>query len=280
MKAPIAVVAFVTSALVPPSALCGPLVVWGAPADPLVQEGALAGDFVSVAAGGALQTLAIRANGTLYLSGEAPHPAPVDLKGAVHLRGHGSQPRSRNPPRRQHRHLGPYSNSDALGVPPAGQFVAVTGGANHSVALDTLGHVVVWGPGGTPAPTGISSSPSQRDSATRWPCRTTETFTGGARTQGSSTRRRIPGRGTGLDTSLRRTRPAYVTRLSPRASARACQRPDRRAARGRQRRCLGPKRPHYPSSRRNALQTNRGRLGLLGGHRSAGPSSRVGHSAT
>ena len=72
-------VAFVTLTLVPRAAVSGPLAVWGTA--PLANT---PGDFTSLAAGGASQTLAIRADGTLYLSGGDTGliPAiPATLKG-------------------------------------------------------------------------------------------------------------------------------------------------------------------------------------------------------
>ena len=63
----IATVALASLALAPPPPGPGQLVVWGLPSDPLVTH-VPTGAFVSLAAGGAQQTLAIRDNGKLYLN--------------------------------------------------------------------------------------------------------------------------------------------------------------------------------------------------------------------
>jgi hypothetical protein len=162
MRSGIAVIVFVTLALVPRAARSGPLDVWGT--DLLASQGAPTGDFVSLAAGGALQTLAIRSDGTLYLSGGNTGLIPAIPSTVAGLPfqavGMGRNHALAIRPDGSIVTWGLYSarcgnNPTICDAPTTGQFVAVTGGSNHSVALDTLGHVVVWGANGTPAPTGV-----------------------------------------------------------------------------------------------------------------------------
>jgi hypothetical protein len=136
----------------------GPLVVWGT--DNLAQTGPPAGDFSALASGGGLQTLALTADGRLYLNvgGPISQPPITALRfTAVGVgRDHGLAIRTDGG-------ILPWGNTPAgmaatqgtptTGVP--GQFVAVTGNGSASLALDRDGNVVVWGAGGAPAPAGL-----------------------------------------------------------------------------------------------------------------------------
>ena len=130
----------------------GRLVVWGADTNPLVIAGAPSGEFVSLAAGGQQQTLALRADRTLYLNpatGAAP-PVPETFAGqefcavgigrthALAIRPDGSIVAW--PP-------------GAMAGAPTGPFVAVTGaGSFYSAALGTDGRIFTWGGGGALVP--------------------------------------------------------------------------------------------------------------------------------
>ena len=150
----LAAVAFAALALAPVSVGPGQIVVWGT--DQLAQEGAEPGNFVSLAAGGALQTLAIREDGTLYQSGGTTGGQPGGTGGVPEIpstlrglqfsavgmgRNHGLAIRLDGGIETWEKAPGAATS----GTPTTGQFVAVTGGGPHSVALDTDGNVVLWG---------------------------------------------------------------------------------------------------------------------------------------
>src|SRR5262249_34626044 len=140
MKRTICAVALTVLALVPRSASSGPLVSWGGAF--LVPEG----DFVSLAAGGALQTLAIRADGTLYLSELPPvqppcspqvfQPIPTPPQGRFLAVGMGRNHALAIRPDGSIATWGKFMNcgDPTKWMPASGQFVAVAGGSNHSVA--------------------------------------------------------------------------------------------------------------------------------------------------
>jgi hypothetical protein len=144
--------------LIPRWAAAGPLAVWGV--DPFAHT-STPGDFVALAAGGALQTLAIRANGTLCLSSDGDPtadfiPPVADQNSAFLAVGMGRNHALAIRPDGSILAWGKQPITAAVSdTPIVGQFVAVAGGSNHSVALDINGNVVVWGSSGTPAPTGI-----------------------------------------------------------------------------------------------------------------------------
>lgn len=122
-----------------------PVVAWGS--DPFAADPPPSGNFVSLADGGVGQMLALRNDGTLYLSGiasdlvpEIPatmagrrfiavglgrrHGMAIDTNGSISSWGLGSA---------------------TAGAPETGRFVAVAGGGLHSVALDTAGRISMWG---------------------------------------------------------------------------------------------------------------------------------------
>lgn len=128
----------------------GRFVVWGADDSPLVASGAPSGDFLALAAGGSNQTLAIRADRTLYVNplpvpptGSTPIPEPVEFAGQEFCavgtgRSHGLAIRRDNS-------LVAWPLAARNGAPVAGEFVAVKGLFRYySVALDTSGNIVVW----------------------------------------------------------------------------------------------------------------------------------------
>lgn len=133
-----------TAVLVNPGwVLSGPLAVW----DGLGPLPGSAGNFVYLAAGGATQTLAIKADGSLYLSPHAmeqiSQPSEEFSRGPYKAAGMG-----RN-------HLLAIRLIDGTiathppdsAAPTTGSFKAVTAGNTHSVALHTDGRVTVWGSG-------------------------------------------------------------------------------------------------------------------------------------
>lgn len=145
MKLATAAIALMMLTVIDASITPGRLVVWGT--DAFAKEGPPSGNFIALAAGGALQTLAIRADGTMYLSGgptDLLAPIPPDLAalqvtavgtGRNHglaIRGDGSI-------------VSWGLDSARAGAPARGEFVAVTGGGLFSLALDTKGKVVMWG---------------------------------------------------------------------------------------------------------------------------------------
>ena len=121
--------------------LSGPLAVW----DRLVSRPVDAGNFVYLAAGGATQTLAIKADGSLYLSDVMPQITEVPaefLTGPYVAAGMG---RNHLLAIRPDGTIATHPPDSA--APTTGSFKAVTGGSMHSVALDTDGRVTVWGSG-------------------------------------------------------------------------------------------------------------------------------------
>jgi hypothetical protein len=131
----------------------GPMVVWGTNEN---APGAPAGDFRALAAAGGAQTLAIRADGTLYLSSvpadlppnsgipEYPGLATDTFVGVGMGRNHALAIR----PDGSLVVWGvwmPGSECATVGPATTGDFVAVTGGGGHSVALDSTGRIVIWG---------------------------------------------------------------------------------------------------------------------------------------
>jgi hypothetical protein len=148
----IAVVASGTFVVAELSSAPGRFVVWGADTDPLVVDGAPSGEFVSLAAGGAQQTLALRADRRLFINaaaGQAP-PVPAALASdpfcAVGMgRNHGLAIRPNG-------RIAAWPEVAADGAPNNGEFVAVTGAAGYySIALDTHGKIVMWGGSGLSA---------------------------------------------------------------------------------------------------------------------------------
>ena len=150
----IALIATGTFVLADISSEPGRLVVWGMNTDPLVMEGAPSGAFVSLAAGGNVQTLAIRADGTLSLSpagGLVPAIPDVFADSTFCAVGLG---RNHGLAIRPDGGIVAWPPDAAIGA-PTGPFVAVTGARPyHSVALDTGGNIVVWPDDPQPPPTG------------------------------------------------------------------------------------------------------------------------------
>lgn len=137
----------------------GPLFVWGTGG----AQVAPAGDFLALAAAGGAQTLAIRADRTLYLSpaagGIPAIPAALataEFDGVGMGRNHALAIR----PDGSIVVWGFWGAVPATGPAATGYFVAVTGGGGHSVALDANGRAVVWGTDtaavGAGAPAGIT----------------------------------------------------------------------------------------------------------------------------
>jgi hypothetical protein len=122
----------------------GPLVAWGTDSF-VTSEQPVPGQFRRLAAGGNTQTLAIKEDGTLYLSGGTTIPqVPVEYRSlrfrAVGMgRGHGLAIREDT------QEIVSWGLCvPTLGTPP-GRFTAVTGGSFHSVGLDVDGRLVLWG---------------------------------------------------------------------------------------------------------------------------------------
>ena len=147
----IATVALASLALAPPPPGPGQLVVWGLPSDPLVTH-VPTGAFVSLAAGGAQQTLAIRDNGKLYLNdavGQVPQFDSNSDDPTVCAAGMG---RNHLLAIRPDGGIVAWPEAARAGAPTTGQFIEVTGAAGlYSVALDTNGKIVLWGGSGIPA---------------------------------------------------------------------------------------------------------------------------------
>ncbi len=124
--------------------LSGPLAVW----DGLGPRPVDAGNFVYLAAGGATQTLAIKADGSLYLSPHAmaqiSQPPEEFSRGPYVAAGMG---RNHLLAIRPDGTIAIHPDPDDSAAPPTGSFKAVTGGNTHSVALHTDGRVTVWGSG-------------------------------------------------------------------------------------------------------------------------------------
>ena len=122
--------------------LSGRLAVW----DGLGPRPVPAGNFVYLAAGGATQTLAIKADGTLYLSPHAmaqiTQPSEEFSRGPYVAAGMG---RNHLLAIRLNGTIATHPYDSA--APTTGSFKAVTGGNTHSVALHTDGRVTVWGSG-------------------------------------------------------------------------------------------------------------------------------------
>jgi hypothetical protein len=150
----IAAIASSTFVLAGLSSEPGRLVVWGMNTDPLVMEGAPSGEFVSLAAGGNGQTLAIRADGTLSLNpagGLVPTIPDVFADSTFCAVGLG---RNHGLAIRPDGSIVAWPPDAAIEV-PTGQFVAVTGARPyHSVALDAGGNIVVWPDDPQPPPVG------------------------------------------------------------------------------------------------------------------------------
>ncbi len=165
---PVAVVALAGVALAQGPVSPGPLVVWGTnPPVPPVE------DFVALAAGGQIQVLAIRGDGTLYLSSvvqpSLPAPQlpmipeiPTALAG-VQFSAVGVGRTHALAIRRDNGRIEAWPDPDTglqgspatRGTPTTGGFVAVTGNGSSSLALHQDGNVVVWGAGAAPAPAGL-----------------------------------------------------------------------------------------------------------------------------
>lgn len=131
---------FAVAAVAAPAGGPGPIVWWG------TTEVAPDGKFVALAAGGALQTLALRVNKTLYLSGGRTALVPPIPDAMAHQRysaiGLGRQ---HGLGVRVDGGIDAWGLAAAIDGTPAGRFMAVAGGSLHSVALDTNGRVVMWG---------------------------------------------------------------------------------------------------------------------------------------